>query len=147
MGTGELIEQSIIDTLKESINATVKLYPENPNSYQPDAYPCEVLVRYNASFYEQADISTSMLLAQRAIEVTVVGQALRGDGAIYDTLSAVTTTLQGRFIECLGTLRIVSERFTDEYQGVWQYVQQYSFNQNVLYGREDTDTPPSWDYE
>lgn len=147
MGVGERIEQGIIDTLKESITATVKPYPENPNSYQPDVFPCEVLVRYNTSSYEQADISTSMLLAQRAIEVTVVGQALRGEGAVYDTLSAITAALQGKFIEGLGTFKIVSERFTDEYQGVWQYVQQWIFSQNVLYGRQDTDLAPTWDYE
>lgn len=149
MGAGEVIEKAVIDILTKDIGAAVKYYPENPNNYQPDAYPCEVLVRYGSSSFSQEDVSASMVIVQRMVEITVVGQSLRGEGAIYDTLSQVTTALQGTSIEGLGTFKITSEKFSDEYQGVWQYTQQYTFNQNLMYGKHDeySEDPPTWSEE
>lgn len=121
----QALEAAIVGQL-EGLGLVANAYPENPDSYTPNAYPGEVLVRYTGLKPSRRDLSIVSVDHLHNVELVFVGQQLRGIDGLYTWLDAVRRHLDGLTLpEATGYLEFVSEDFLDEHNGVWQFGQKW----------------------
>lgn len=135
--TPKELESAIVSELC-NIGVIANPFPEKPSNYDTSIYPSEVLVRYEGTDYPKTCISTVWREREQKIDMIVIGQSLRNDGGIYDTLDKIRDHLDGLTLKGAGGyLSMESESFANEYNGTWQYIQKWKLKSHIINEQQD----------
>lgn len=133
----ELLERSIVREIN-NLGIASSPFPVSPKNYFPQAYPGEVLVRYDSAKFGKDSVGSVTNGMTAKIELLFVSQELRGDNGLLGWLSKVRHRLVGYTpVDIGGFLEIVSESFNDEVDGTWYYVQTWTLNAIINYEQRD----------
>lgn len=135
--TAEELESALIDEI-ETLNMVVNPFPEDPTNYVPNAFPGEILVRYQGTEITDRDVSGVQGERVQRVEIVAVGQVLRGEDGIYNRLERIRKRLDGFTLPGAGGhLELIKEEFLDEYNGTWQFGQNWRLKSIVTNEQQD----------
>lgn len=135
--TAEELETALVQEI-EALGMVTNPYPEQPDNYVPNAYPGEILVRYQGADITDRDVSGVRAERVQRVEIVAVGQQLRGEDGIYDRLERIRRSLDGYTLPGAGGhLELEKEEFMDEYNGTWQFGQWWRLKSIVINEQQD----------
>ena len=135
--TAEELESELVNEIG-ALGMVVNPFPENPDNYVPNAYPGEILVRYQGTEITDRDISGIQAERVQRAEIVAVGQVLRGEDGIYNRLERIRKRLDGFTMPGAGGhLELIKEEFLDEYNGTWQFGQSWRLKSIVTSEQQD----------
>ncbi|WP_299457809.1 Gp37 family protein [uncultured Rikenella sp.] len=135
--TAEELESALVNEIY-ALGMVVNPFPENPDNYVPNAYPGEILVRYQGAEITDRDVSGVQAERVQRVEIVAVGQVLRGEDGIYNRLERIRKRLDGLTLPGAGGhLELIKEEFLDEYNGTWQFGQSWRLKSIVTNEQQD----------
>lgn len=135
--TAEELESALANEI-DALGMVVNPFPENPDNYVPNAYPGEILVRYQGAEITDRDVSGVQAERVQRVEIVAVGQVLRGEDGIYNRLERIRKRLDGFTLPGAGGhLELIKEEFLDEYNGTWQFGQSWRLKSIVTNEQQD----------
>ena len=135
--TAEELESVLVKEIG-ALDMVANPYPERPDSYVPNAFPGEILVRYQGAEITDRDVSGVQAERMQRVEIVAVGQVLRGEDGIYNRLERIRKHLDGYTLPGAGGhLGLVKEEFMDEYNGTWQFGQSWRLKSIVINEQQD----------
>lgn len=135
--TAQELETALVEEIT-ALGMVAKPFPEKPESYVPNAWPGEILVRYEGTVFEKRDLSGVQTERVQSVEIVAVGQMLRGKDGIYERLECIRQHLEGYTLPgTCGHLELEKEEFMDEYNGTWQFGQKWRLKSKLAYEQQD----------
>lgn len=135
--TAEELETALVEEIR-ALDMVANPFPEHPGEYVPDAWPGEILVRYQGADMTDRDISGVQVERVQRVEIVAVGQVLRGEDGIYNRLERIRKRLDGYTLPGAGGhLELEKEAFVDEYNGTWQFGQNWRLKSIVINEQQD----------
>lgn len=135
--TAEELETALVEEIR-ALDMVANPFPEHPGEYVPDAWPGEILVRYQGADMTDRDISGVQVERVQRVEIVAVGQVLRGEDGIYNRLERIRKRLDGYTLPGAGGhLELERETFVDEYNGTWQFGQNWRLKSIVINEQQD----------
>lgn len=135
--TAEELESALVKEIS-ALDMVANPYPDQPDKYVPNAWPGEILVRYQGADFTNRDISGVQAERVQRVEIVAVGQVLRGEDGIYNRLERIRKRLDGFTMPGAGGhLELVKEEYLDEYNGTWQFGQIWQLKSIVTNEQQD----------
>lgn len=122
------LEQALITALKAAFpELEVEPFPDNPSEYEFIHPVGALLVQYDGGDISNP-VAVDLVAQPRTLHFTVLSMTrnLRDHGGCYEVLDRVRKCLLGLKLPGVKQIYGIKERFSNETDGVWVYVQSFS---------------------
>lgn len=118
------ILQAVVERLKGRFpDLRVELFPDNPREYRLNHPRGALLVQFTASKFGESRATDAIIQRREvALAVTTMIRSLNGEGGAVGMMDRVRGALLGFAPPDCSKLRMRSEQFVQEQDGLWQYV-------------------------